>query len=69
MIDGIVAQYFREIKITPDGLVVTFEAPQTVIIPTGSKVNISLGNEENQTGFELTCVVVESTPEYMKCSF
>ena len=67
MIDGCIAQYFREIKITPDGLVVTFEASQTVIIPVGSKVNISWGGEK--TGFEITCVVVESTPEYMKCSF
>lgn len=69
MIDGCIAQYFREIKITEEGLVVTFEVSQTVIIPTDSKINISWGNEENQTGFELTCVVVESTPEYMKCSF
>jgi hypothetical protein len=67
MIDGIIAQYFREIKITPDGLVVTFEASQTVIIPVGSKVNISWGSEE--TGFEIICIVTESTPEYMKCSF
>lgn len=67
MIDGIVVQYFREIKITEEGLVVTFEVSQTVIIPVGSKINISWGNEE--TGFEITCVVVESTPEYMKCSF
>ena len=67
MIDGCIAQYFREIKITPDGLVVTFEAPQTVIIPVGSKVNISWSGEK--TGVEITCVVVESTPEYMKCSF
>lgn len=69
MIDGCIAQYFREIKITEEGLVVTFEVSQTVIIPTDSKINISWGNEENQTGFEITCVVVESTLEYMKCSF
>lgn len=69
MIDGIVAQYFREIKITETGLVVTFETTQVAIIPVGSKVNISWGNDENQTGFEITCVVTESTPEYMKCSF
>ena len=62
-----IEQLYREIKITPDGLVVTFETPQIVIIPTGSKVNISWVGEE--TGFEIICIVTESTPEYMKCSF